>query len=233
MSDGGLKQKRWLPLEANPQIFNEYAQTLGMPSNLSFHDVLSKEDWALEMLPPQCVAMIMLYPLTENQEAHRREEAVAGPRIESQDLWFTTQTVGNACGTVGMLHIMMNLNVDFLNVSFFKEFREKTNGQTPEERAAALMDDEAMESAHKSLSLSGQSTVPNLQDEINTHFTSFVPYQGRLVELDGRKDFPVDHGPTSPGTFLKDCIRVIDGFMERDPDEVRFQMMALCVNQDE
>jgi hypothetical protein len=51
---------------------------------------------------------------------------------------------------------------------------------------------------------------------------------GDLYELDGRKRFPINHGPTSESTLLEDACRVIKGFMERQPGEVRFTMVALC-----
>ena len=31
----------------------------------------------------------------------------------------------------------------------------------------------------------------------------------RLYELDGRKSFPIDHGPTSPSTFLQVCFGTV------------------------
>lgn len=39
--------------------------------------------------------------------------------------------------------------------------------------------------------------VPELEEETTLHFVCFVksPGTGRLIELDGSKDFPIDHGP--------------------------------------
>ena len=31
------------------------------------------------------------------------------------------------------------------------------------------------------------------------HFVSFVPINGRLIEIDGLKEFPIDHGPVDSG----------------------------------
>jgi len=49
---------------------------------------------------------------------------------------------------------------------------------------------------------------------------------GYLYELDGRKSFPVNHGPSSPETILSGACKVIKDFMARDPDEVRFTIIA-------
>jgi hypothetical protein len=59
-------------------------------------------------------------------------------------------------------------------------------------------------------------------------FLLFSEVDGDLYELDGRKRFPINHGPTSENTLLEDACRVIKLFMERQPGEVRFTMVALC-----
>lgn len=56
---------------------------------------------------------------------------------------------------------------------------------------------------------------------------------GCLYELDGRKEFPINHGPSSEETLLEDAANVIKGFMERDPDEVRFTMLAFSATSNE
>ena len=44
---------------------------------------------------------------------------------------------------------------------------------------------------------------------------------------DGRKAFPINHGPSSPATLLEDACRVVRAFMDRDPEEVKFTIVAL------
>ena len=49
-----------------------------------------------------------------------------------------------------------------------------------------------------------------------------------MLVLDGTKLDPINHGATSTETFLEDAVRVIRQFMARDPEEVRFTVMALA-----
>jgi ubiquitin carboxyl-terminal hydrolase L3 len=49
-----------------------------------------------------------------------------------------------------------------------------------------------------------------------------------LYELDGRKSFPINHGITTPETLLEDACAVVKQFMARDPEEVRFTIVALA-----
>lgn len=60
------------------------------------------------------------------------------------------------------------------------------------------------------------------------HFVAFVRKGGDLYELDGRKDFPINHGPTSEETFLQDAVKVVRQFMDRDKGELRFTVVALA-----
>ncbi|XP_063809019.1 ubiquitin carboxyl-terminal hydrolase isozyme L3, partial [Pseudophryne corroboree] len=73
---------------------------------------------------------------------------------------------------------------------------------------------------------SNQSDAPNIDDKVDLHFIAFVHQQGHLYELDGSKPFPVNHGRTSEDTLLEDAIEVCRKFMQRDPDELRFTVVA-------
>lgn len=50
---------------------------------------------------------------------------------------------------------------------------------------------------------------------------------GVLYELDGRKEGPVPHGPTSSASLLQDACAVVKQFMDRDPGELR-QASEIC-----
>ena len=69
--------------------------------------------------------------------------------------------------------------------------------------------------------------APFVLSSLCSDFISFVAVDGDLYELDGRKAGPVNHGPTTPGNLLQDAVKVIKGFMERDPTAVQFNMVAL------
>lgn len=57
----------WFPLESNSEALNQYLVDLGVDiSNVRLHDVLSIEDWALEMIPQPTYAVIFLFPVKKN-----------------------------------------------------------------------------------------------------------------------------------------------------------------------
>ncbi|KMS94542.1 hypothetical protein BVRB_020370, partial [Beta vulgaris subsp. vulgaris] len=51
----------------------------------------------------------------------------------------------------------------------------------------------------------GQSEVPENVENVNLHFNALVCVDGRLIELDGRKKQPIDHGSTTIQSFLQDA----------------------------
>lgn len=49
----------------------------------------------------------------------------------------------------------------------------------------------------------GATAPPALDEVVDLHFVALVNKNDRLVELDGRKSFPIDHGKTSASTLLQ------------------------------
>jgi len=142
------------------------------------------------------------------------------------------QYANNACGTVGILHSIMNLIEKQPELvksdSYLHKFYIDTKGKTAKERGEYLVSNHSIEEAHKKAVEKGETEV---EDEVNTHFICFVAVEGNLYELDGRKEFPINHGPTSTENLLKDACREIKKFMDRDPDELRFTTLVLAPSE--
>ncbi|CAM9127572.1 unnamed protein product [Ectocarpus sp. 8 AP-2014] len=226
-SDKG--RKRWFPLESNPDVMNKYIAKMGWPAGAySFTDVYSTEDWALAMVPQPVLGVVMLFPIKESTEKHREEEA-ARVRESTESLnpklYFMKQTVGNACGTVGLLHCALNASISkgitLDKECFLHRFWEKTRQLSPAQIAQALHDEDELEEVHEEAAQEGQSDQIAREEKINTHFVCLTEMDGTLYELDGRKEGPVPHGSTSPATLLQDACAVVKQFMDRDPGELR------------
>ncbi|KAH6578175.1 hypothetical protein BASA50_002014 [Batrachochytrium salamandrivorans] len=72
--------------------------------------------------------------------------------------------------------------------------------------------------------------APSADEEVDLHFVCFVEKDGHLYELDGRKPFPINHGSVS-GDLLMDSVSVVQQFMEREPGQVNFSILALAPPQ--
>ena len=225
---------RWLPLESNPDVMNKYMGNLGVDMSVfEFTDVYGFEPDLLMMIPRPVLALVLLFPITENYEKSRKteeEKIKSEGQTLSKHVYFTKQTVGNACGTIGIIHAVAN-NMEkftFTPDSALKDLIEATKGLSAEEKAKKLESHKGVTSCHSSSAQEGQTKAPSLNEKVDLHFIALVEKDGDLYELDGRKPFPINHGKTSVETFLEDSSAVCKSFMQRDPDNYNFNMIALA-----
>jgi len=229
------REKHWLPLESNPDLMNKYIHNLGVSPSWQFYDVFGTDESLLSMIPTPVLAVLLLYPITTNSEQHREEEEERREQQSHQhqsqlnSLFYMKQTVGNACGTIGVFHAVLNNRppLSWSEEKFIGRFYRDCQGKTPEERAAVLENADEIEEEHQSLATEASSDINHPSND-NLHFIALIHHQGLLVELDGRKGGPIIHGTTTAETLLKDAVKVVSEFMGRDADDIRFNMTALA-----
>lgn len=227
---------RWLPLESNPEVMNTYMQKLGVnTSKWNYVDVYGLDTELLMMVPRPVCSLLLLFPITDNYEKFCRDEEekikTTGQHV-STNVYFTKQTVGNACGTVGIIHsILNNCDVIDLKEGPLKSFFDETKALSADEKAKKLEDNDSITQCHSDSAQEGQTKAPSIEEKVNLHFIAFVEKDGDLYELDGRKPFPINHGKTTKDSFLEDCAVVCKNFMERDPTLLQFNMIALANSQ--
>ncbi|XP_048640354.1 ubiquitin carboxyl-terminal hydrolase isozyme L1 isoform X1 [Marmota marmota marmota] len=228
------------PMEINPEMLNKVLSRLGVAGQWRFADVLGLEEDALGSVPAPACALLLLFPLTAQHENFRKKqiEELKGQEV-SPKVYFMKQTIGNSCGTIGLIHAVAN-NQDKLEFvleieprvlhmiedgSVLKQFLSETEKMSPEDRAKCFEKNEAIQAAHDAVAQEGQCRV---DDKVNFHFILFNNVDGHLYELDGRMPFPVNHGTSSEGSLLQDAAKVCREFTEREQGEVRFSAVALC-----
>lgn len=224
---------RWIPLESNPDVMTKYMHKLGMSQSWSFSDVFGLDPVSLATVPQPTVALILLFPETENikkADLERLSKIEKDGQTVSPNVYFMKQTIGNACGTVGLLHAVLNVTDQITLENPLKDFLEKTKGLNPDEKATCMENDETLHVAHEESAQEGQTEAPSPEDNVTNHFIALISKDGCIYEMDGRKEFPINHGPTSSETFLSDAAKVCQEFMKHDPNEFRFTVMALSKN---
>ncbi|KAI0237960.1 Ubiquitin carboxyl-terminal hydrolase isozyme L3 [Lamellibrachia satsuma] len=171
---------RWLPLESNPDVMNKYVHTLGVPGKFQFVDVWGLDPDLLMMVPKPVLAVLLLYPITPQSE-----KEIFGEEVKDADTYFIKQTIGNACGTMGLIHaILGNTGRIQLDASkHLSEFFEKTKSMTPEERGQYLETDTAFSEAHESSAQEGQTEAPARDKKIDLHFVAFIQRDGKVYEM--------------------------------------------------
>lgn len=182
----------------------------------------------------------------------------------SDKVWFCKQRITNACGTVGLLHALINAEDHVGMDGWLKKFAANCRDKDPETRASILEGDSEVSSGRCGCLLrsqmelrgaclvfyaqacnaaaqldacqadaaeQGQTRPPALDEVVKLHFVTMVQRDGCLYELDGRKPFPLNLGPSQPGQLLQDAVAVIKSkYMAADPAEVNFNILALAPN---
>ena len=92
----------WPPLESDPEIFNKYCSSIGLPSNLHFEELFSLEEEFLSIVSSKPLAIIINF------------EKGVNPRVINEDRLLKPETVpfymlqegelDNACGIIAALH---------------------------------------------------------------------------------------------------------------------------------
>lgn len=225
------RRKNWMPLVSDPGLMNSYLAKLGA-TGCTFVELWGFDPELLSFIPRPAHAVLLLFPINSTSEAFRHEEEkkiVAEGQSESKDCYFIKQIIGNACGTIGLIHTVMN-NLDHLNLAegkFWSNFARETKGMNPMERARALEANEDIESEHQAVAASDSSGGSDADHAIhaNLHFIIFTAVDGDMYEFDGRKERPINHGPA--GDLLASAAGVIRGFMSRAEGDLRFNAVAL------
>ncbi|KAJ8028827.1 Ubiquitin carboxyl-terminal hydrolase isozyme L3 [Holothuria leucospilota] len=205
---------------------------LGMSKDWKFTDIFGLDPQSLEMIAQPVVALIVLFPISEKvlkADSERLEKIEKDGQSVSPKVYFMKQTISNACGTIGLLHAVMNVQdeVSLEPENPLKEFAEKTKAMNPDERASFLEKDKSLSVAHEESAQEGQTEAPSADDKVDHHFIALIHKDGSIYEMDGRKPFPINHGTTTDSTFLSNAAQVCKAFVERDPGELRFTIVAL------
>lgn len=220
---------------------------LGLSDDLEFYDVWSLDEPSLlAHIPRPVYALLVIIPRTESWSRDRETEDGAkdfygGSGEREPVVWFR-QTIGHACGSIGLLHCAVNgpAASHIVPGSHFDRIRRAAVPLGMAERAKMLHDDEAFEVAHMSVAGMGDTPPPHDPQDPHAahgqHFVSFVKADdGRLWELEGSRKGPLDRGlltddedPLSPAALDKGLRRVIKLEQEAGGRDLRFSCIALA-----
>lgn len=180
---------------------------------------------------------------------------VTNEEIISQ-IFFAKQTISNSCATHALISILLNCDYEKMNIGpILKRLKEHTSIMNPENKGYAIGNLPELAKAHNSHAsysslysrnincnsgsgmsymLSGNQRT-NLQQQKNHeayHFVSYVPINGRLYELDGLKNYPIDHGPIDAerGDWTEKFRQVIKRRIQENKslsNEIRYNLMAV------
>lgn len=231
-----LDSSAWLPLESNPEIFDAFGKRIGLPADVGFFDVLGLDEELLDMVPEPCAAFILLFPCEPEIMARRRTAGKYEPE-QTDDIFFLSQhrEAGNACGTFAAIHAITNTRhvFELRRGGPLDKLLDVGTGMSANERGRHLLTmSELRERSDAAASDTAAQTACPSRDgpELDHHFVALVcSSKGRLVELDGTRPHPIDHGPVTPANFKQRAAEVVRRcFLPAEGGSIEFALCALC-----
>lgn len=238
--------------------------TLGLSPSLSFHDVFSIDDPdLLSFVPRPAYALLLVFPVSKSYETFRAQEdagrydrfaedsdrpaagtgAAQKEEDDDEDVIWYKQTIGNACGLIGLLHGVSNGHAksQILPNSDLDTFVCKASTLPPRARAALIESSDALERAHATAAAGGDTAAPEADADVDLHYVCFVKSEGsgKLWELDGRRKGPICRGVLGEGEDVlseKALQWGVRSFIKREENagegEVRFGLVVLAESLD-
>lgn len=199
----------WEPLASSPVAFTAFANALGVTS-LEFVDVLSLDEELLTLLPEPVLALILIFPTTSGAAAHFDElEAKATPLRETENaVLFLQQRCGGTCGTIAALHALASTESGSVVRGMLDDLdiKHASSEAARDFRSRRLLDSAIIREAHQRAVLATTTRRGLAGQRQGRHFICWVPVDGVLTLLDGRRQRIIDCGQYiagDAGSFLR------------------------------
>lgn len=221
----------WCLIESDPGVFSELIRGFGV-QGVQVEELWSLDPDRLKQLKP-VHGLIFLFKWKSNDEPSG--SVVQDSRLDR--IFFAKQVISNACATQAILSILLNCSHNDLQLGqSLMQFKEFSEGLDPPMKGLCLSNMEDIRLVHNSFARQNMFEFDNSavkKDEDAFHFVAYMPIEGRLYELDGLKDGPVDLGLIPKDTDWLDLVRPV---LERrinkySDDEIHFNLMAIVTDR--
>lgn len=232
----------WIELESDPGLFTLLVYDFGVKN------VCVEEVYDLSKPFDRVVyGFIFLFKWTEERKSRRKaantEETTVYNEEMENEMFFAQQIIPNSCASHALLSVLLNIPDITLGYTL-TQLRDSCKGYDSETKGYAIGNFWNIAVAHNN---HGRRELRWQSDRLKNvtatrsmeafHYVSYIPYRGRLFELDGLKPRPIDHGPWLPDeTWSGKARRVIQeriqvatgGELSHD---IRYNLLAVVPEQ--
>jgi ubiquitin carboxyl-terminal hydrolase L5 len=182
----------WCLIESDPGVFTELIRGFGV-EGVQVEEIWSLDPENFENIRP-VHGLIFLFKWKQDDDI--QGSLVQDSRLDK--IFFPKQVINNACATQAIISILMNCQHEDVKLgetlSTFKEFSQSFD---PATKGLTLSNSDQIRDVHNSFARQQMFEFDHKfasKDDDVYHFIGYIPIDGRLYELDGLKDGPIDHG---------------------------------------
>ncbi|KAK0149143.1 Ubiquitin carboxyl-terminal hydrolase isozyme L5 [Merluccius polli] len=216
----------WCLMESDPGVFTELIKGFGC-KGAQVEEIWSMEPENFDNLKP-VHGLIFLFKWQPGEEP--AGSIVQDSRLEN--IFFAKQVINNACATQAIVSVLLNCaHSDMLLGDTLTEFREFSQSFDAAMKGLALSNSEVIRQVHNGFARQQMfefDAKSSAKDEDAFHFVSYVPVNGRLYELDGLREGPIDLGVCNQDDWINAVRPVIEKRIQKYSEgEIRFNLMAI------
>uniref|UniRef100_A0A667ZTY6 Ubiquitin carboxyl-terminal hydrolase n=1 Tax=Myripristis murdjan TaxID=586833 RepID=A0A667ZTY6_9TELE len=190
----------WCLMESDPGVFTELIKGFGC-KGAQVEEIWSMEPENFDNLKP-VHGLIFLFKWQPGEEP--AGSIVQDSRLDN--IFFAKQVINNACATQAIVSVLLNCShSDMLLGDTLTEFREFSHSFDAAMKGLALSNSEVIRQVHNSFARQQMfefDAKSSAKDEDAFHFVSYVPVNGRLYELDGLREGPIDLGACNQDDWI-------------------------------
>ncbi|XP_016970957.1 ubiquitin carboxyl-terminal hydrolase isozyme L5 [Drosophila rhopaloa] len=221
-------ESSWCLIESDPGVFTELIRGFGC-TGAQVEEIWTLEVDAFRHLEP-IHGLIFLFKWVQDDKP-------AGRVVHDRsDIFFARQMIQNACATQALLSLLLNIRHPDIDLGHtlnsFKHFCQELD---PVSRGICLSNEEKIRTVHNSFArpelfeLDTPDAPSEDDDDDVYHFVSYMPIKGRLFELDGMHEGPIELADIGQDQNWLQVVRpFIEARMQRySVGEIHFNLMAL------
>ncbi|XP_017490684.1 PREDICTED: ubiquitin carboxyl-terminal hydrolase isozyme L5-like [Rhagoletis zephyria] len=221
----------WCLIESDPGVFTELLRGFGA-KGVQVEEMYELNQRTLDKLKPMH-GLIFLFKVIPGSD-YSDGTLLQDEKILSE-IFFAKQIVKNACGTQALISILMNCNHEDLQIGqALTEYKEANKCADAHTRGIALANNETIRTVHNSFAPQDLALREGYnRNQSSYHFTSYFPFAGRVIEMDGRKEGPYDLGPIGAGEDwrLLACSAISKRMRKYHGRDIDFNVLALISDQ--